>query len=291
MSDHSRDCLLMVHAHPDDESIPTGATLAHYAAAGFRVVLVTCTRGERGEVVANYFSRLSEVGPEELGRHRAAELHAALRELGVRDHVWLGGAGRWWDSGMPGEPENNHPRAFARASLEEAGRELVAVLRSRRPSVVVTYDPDGGYGHPDHIQAHRITMSSVAAAADENYATELGRPWQVSKVYWPVLSGSMARELAKLTNFSFPADRGLPDDQITARIDGRKHHSTKLAALRAHESQVSLDNGGLIGHAARLSEFAIEYYQLAYGRRGPAGANGHGWEEDLFAGVHHPNLH
>jgi N-acetyl-1-D-myo-inositol-2-amino-2-deoxy-alpha-D-glucopyranoside deacetylase len=278
--------LLMVHAHPDDESIPTGATLAHYATRGVRVCLVTCTQGERGEVVASDLGHLRDATPEELGRYRAGELAAALRELGVTRHVWLGGAGRWWDSGMLGTPENDDPRAFTRASLDDAMRELVAVLRTERPAVVVTYDRNGGSGHPDHIQAHHVTMNSVSAAADKNYALELGEAWRVSKVYWWVVSHSMALELAKASGFDFPADRGLPDDQITARIDGTSQVARKLAALRAHRSQVNLDNGGLIAHMAQLPEFAIEYYQLAYGQCGPNGPGEHGWEDDLFAGLH-----
>ena len=275
--------LLLVHAHPDDEVTGTGATMARYAAEGVRVCLVTCTRGERGEIVADDLAWLRDADPDELGRYREGELAAALKELGDPGQVWLGGAGRWWDSGMVGTPENDDPRAFARADPAETTRAMVEVLRRERPDVVLTYDENGGYGHPDHIAAHRVTMESLDPAADPDYAPELGEPWRVGKVYWSVLPRSAVLRLVE--EFDFPiADEmpGLPDEQITAQVDGRVFQPAKIAALRAHRSQVDLDSG-LFALFAGREDFAVEHFQLVRGERGPAGPTPQGWEDDLFA--------
>src|SRR5690349_18876390 len=160
--------LLAVHAHPDDESLATGALLATWAASGRPVTLVTCTRGERGEVIGDALAHLEGDGPA-LAAHRETELAAALAALGVTDHVFLdsvgpGGAARYEDSGMAwlgagraGSADDVPPGAFVAVPLDEAARRLAHVLRSRRPEVVVTYEPAGGYGHPDHVRAHDVT--------------------------------------------------------------------------------------------------------------------------------------
>jgi N-acetyl-1-D-myo-inositol-2-amino-2-deoxy-alpha-D-glucopyranoside deacetylase len=277
--------LLLVHAHPDDEAIPTGATIAKYAAEGVSVCLVTCTRGERGEVVSDELAYLRTADPEELGRHRAGELVAALDELGVRRHVWLGGAGRWWDSGMVGTPENEDSRAFARANPAEPVRALVEVLRAQRPTVVIADDENGSYGHPDHVQANRVTMAALGPAADPEYAPELGEPWQVRKVYWSAIPREAVLRMAETIGFEIAEDMpGVPDEAITAQIDGRKYLDAKIAALRAHRSQVNLENGFF----ARVIEepgFGLEHFRLVRGQRGPAGPTEQGWEDDLFAGL------
>jgi len=153
--------LVLVHAHPDDETIANGATMATYAAAGVHVTLVTCTRGEEGEVLVPDLAHLAADRDDDLGAHRVGELATAMQALRVSDHRFLGGAGRWRDSGMMGLASNERPDCFWRADLDEAAGELVAVLREVRPQVLVTYDPQGGYGHPDHIQAHRVTCAAV----------------------------------------------------------------------------------------------------------------------------------
>jgi N-acetyl-1-D-myo-inositol-2-amino-2-deoxy-alpha-D-glucopyranoside deacetylase len=276
--------LLVVHAHPDDEAIGTGATMAHYAKQGVPVCLVTCTRGEHGEVVVDDLAELRN-DPDRLGRHREVELADALDELGVLGHVWLGGVGRWWDSGMVGTPENDDPRAFARADPAATTRAMVEVLRRERPSVVVCYDERGGYGHPDHIQAHRVTMAALDPAADPDYAPELGEPWRVPKVYWQVIPRSRVLAMAETIGFKLAdAMPGVSDETITARIDGRAHLDAKVAALRAHRSQVDLTNG-FFAQLVRIPEFAVEHFQLVRGRRGPAGPSEQGWEDDLFAGL------
>src|ERR1700749_2364816 len=145
--------LLLVHAHPDDESIGTGATMAKYAAEGARVTLVTCTLGELGEITPPDRSPLL---PDELGQHRIVELDRACRALGVEDPRFLGGEGKYRDSGMMGLPDNDDPRCFWQASVEEAAADLVKVIDEVDPDAIVTYDANGFYGHPDHIQAHRV---------------------------------------------------------------------------------------------------------------------------------------
>nr|WP_245645948.1 N-acetyl-1-D-myo-inositol-2-amino-2-deoxy-alpha-D-glucopyranoside deacetylase [Pseudonocardia acaciae] len=278
--------LLLVHAHPDDEAIPTGATMARYAAEGVPVTLVTCTRGEHGEVVTDDLAYLRTADPDELGKHREGELAAALAELGVHRHAFLGGAGRWWDSGMAGTPENEDPRAFARADLAEAVRALVEVLRAERPTVVVTDNENGSYGHPDHIQAHRVTMAALGPAADPGYAPELGEPWRVRKVYWTAIPRAAVLRMAEEIGFEIAEDMpGVPDEAIAARIDGRDYLPAKIAALGAHRSQVNLDEG-FFADLVKREEFGLEHFQLARGERGPAGRGSeHGWEDDLFAGL------
>lgn len=277
--------LLLVHAHPDDESSHTGATMISYARQGATVVLVTCTRGELGEIVAPDLAGLRDAGPDGLAVHREIELSEALEVLGTARHHWLGGRGRWRDSGIPA---SGHPGSFAIADLDEAVYALVEILRAERPQVVVTYDANGGYGHPDHIQANRVTMAALDPAADPGFAPELGEPWQVAKVYWMTLPRRMM--LAALEAGVLPSlDRvpnSLPDEEITAVLDGRAYLSGKVAALRAHRSQVDLDNG-LLGIFAKIPEFALEHYVLVRGERGP-GSQPHGWEDDLFAGLGDP---
>src|SRR6201993_4103660 len=148
--------LLLVHAHPDDESIGTGATMARYAAEGAQVTLVTCTLGELGEIIPPSLSYLAEGDGSRLGEYRIGELNAACAELGVTDHRFLGGAGRWRDSGMMGTEGNDDPRCFWRADVDQAARALLDVIAEVRPQVVATYDEHGACGHPDHIQAHRV---------------------------------------------------------------------------------------------------------------------------------------
>ncbi len=136
--------LLLVHAHPDDESIGTGATMAKYAAEGARVTLVTCTLGEHGEIIPPSLAHLAAESEDRLGEYRIGELAAACAELGVTDHRFLGGSGRWRDSGMMGTDANDDPRCFWQADVNQAARALLDVIREVRPQVLVTYDANGG---------------------------------------------------------------------------------------------------------------------------------------------------
>lgn len=277
--------MLLVHAHPDDEAIPTGATMARYAAQGAQVCLVTCTRGEHGEVVTDELAWLREAGPEALGKHREGELAAALAELGVSRHEWLGGPGRWWDSGMAGTEENGDPRAFASADLDDAVQAMVAIVRRERPHVVISDNDRGSYGHPDHVQAHRVTAAAIDKASDAGYRPELGEPWDVPKVYWSALPRSTVVRLVEQRVWPIESEMpGIPDSEVTTQIDGREHHAAKVAALAAHRSQVNLEEG-MFAFAARAPEFGLEHFQLVRGRRGPGSVGEHGWEDDLFAGL------
>ena len=283
--------LLFVHAHPDDETLTTGATIAHYVAHGARVQVVTCTLGEEGEVIGDRWAHLAVDKADQLGGFRIGELTAALRALGVDEPVFLGGAGRWRDSGMEGTPQRHHQR-FVDADPAEAVGALVAIIRELRPHVVVTYDPHGGYGHPDHIHAHEVTMAAVAASAGAEYP---GEPWTVPKVYWTVISRTaMGAALDALDDVPDEWIRvsiddvpfGHPDDAIDAIIDVPDQLPAKVAALRAHATQVTVapnDRSLALSNNIALPLSAVEHYILA---SGTADVRDHrGWETDLIAGL------
>ncbi|MEU6478251.1 N-acetyl-1-D-myo-inositol-2-amino-2-deoxy-alpha-D-glucopyranoside deacetylase [Streptomyces sp. NPDC047017] len=300
--------LLLVHAHPDDESINNGATMARYAAEGARVTLVTCTLGERGEVIPPGLAHLSGAA---LGAHRHEELAAAMAALGVTDFRLLGGAGRYGDSGMMGLADNDDPDCLWQADLDEAAEQLVAVVREVRPQVLVTYDDNGGYGHPDHIQAHRVALRAAALAADPAVRPDLGAPWEIAKIYWTrtprsVAEAAFARLRDALPGLPFDtlADLGdLPgvvaDERITTEIDGTAHAGAKAAAMRAHATQIEVAEPAF-ALSNRLAQplFTTEYYELVRGRgdgedvRGTEvrdmevqGTEVQDRENDLFAGI------
>jgi N-acetyl-1-D-myo-inositol-2-amino-2-deoxy-alpha-D-glucopyranoside deacetylase len=290
--------LLLVHAHPDDETINNGATMARYVAEGAQVTLLTCTLGEEGEILVPELEQLAADQADQLGGYRIWELRAAMTALGVSDIRFLGGPGRYRDSGMMGTPANGHARAFWNADLDEAVAHAVAVVRDVRPQVVVTYDENGGYGHPDHIQAHRVAMGAVAAAADPAYRPDLGEAWSVAKVYWCCVPRSVLQRgidaLAAAGEESFfegvtSADDlpfGVDDDQVGAAVDGTAFVEQKDAAMRAHPTQILVDGPFFaLSNNLGLEVLGVEYYRLVQGERGPAGPGPEGWEDDLFAGV------
>jgi len=285
---------MLVHAHPDDESIGTGATMAKYVAEGVQVTLVTCTLGEEGEILLEEFAHLAADRTDRLGEHRQTELAAAMAALGVSDWRLLGGPGRFRDSGMVGTPANDNPACFWRADLLDAAAYLVAAIREVRPQVVVTYDDFGGYGHPDHIQAHRVTHYAITLAASATFRPELGEPWQVAKVYWTAFPRSVVRAgiqamraQGETEGFAAMDPDDLPfavdDALVTAEIEAADYLPAKLGALRAHGTQVSVD-GGFFALADNVGAqaFAVEYYRLAAGQ---PGALVEGRERDLFAGI------
>ncbi|MEU3978598.1 N-acetyl-1-D-myo-inositol-2-amino-2-deoxy-alpha-D-glucopyranoside deacetylase [Streptomyces sp. NPDC026672] len=271
--------LLLVHAHPDDESINNGATMARYAAEGARVTLVTCTLGERGEVIPPSLRHLTGAA---LGEHRLGELTAATRALGVTDVRLLGGAGRYGDSGMRGLADNNDPGCFWRADVDEAAGLLARIVLEVRPQVLVTYDDNGGYGHPDHIQAHRVAMRAV------ELATEAGH--RIAKVYWnrvprPVAEAAFARLADELPGLPFAKAAAVDDlpgvvaaDRITTAVDGGAHAAAKAAAMRAHATQIEVA-GSCFALSNELAQplFTTEYYELVSGEAHD--------ETDLFAGI------
>ncbi len=286
--------LLFVHAHPDDESLANGATIAHYTARDAQVHVVTCTLGEEGEVVGDRWAQLAVDHADQLGGYRISELSRALHALGVTGPVYLGGAGRWRDSGMAGTQPRSH-RRFVDADESEAVGALVALIRELRPHVVVTYDPDGGYGHPDHIRAHAVTTAAVAVTGRSDDFP--GDPWAVPKFYWTVLSrDAMLAGLHALVpedlrpEWTLPPEEVTflyPDDRITAVIDADADaHAAKVAALAAHATQLTV---GATGRACALSNNLVlpilsqEHYVLVAGSAGDRDERG--WETDLLAGL------
>jgi N-acetyl-1-D-myo-inositol-2-amino-2-deoxy-alpha-D-glucopyranoside deacetylase len=283
--------LLFVHAHPDDETLTTGGTIAHYVTRGADVHVVTCTLGEEGEVIGDRYRQLAVDAADQLGGYRIGELTTALRALGIAEPTFLGGAGRWRDSGMAGTP-SRHWQRFVDADMGEAVGELVGIIRQLRPHVVVTYDAKGGYGHPDHIHAHEVTKAAVAASGGNEYP---GEPWTVPKLYWTVMATSaMASGLDALEGVPAEWIRvsvdevpfGYPDDEIDAVIEVPDQLPAKVAALRAHATQVSVAPNGrscALSNNMALPIGAIEHYILAAGT--PGERDDRGWETDLLAGL------
>jgi N-acetyl-1-D-myo-inositol-2-amino-2-deoxy-alpha-D-glucopyranoside deacetylase len=289
--------LLVVHAHPDDESITTGALMAGYVADGVQVTLVTCTLGEEGEVLVDDLAHLAADAEDRLGEHRLTELAAAMDVLGVTDWRLLGGAHKYRDSGMAGTPANDRPDCFWRADLLEAASDLVAVIREVRPQVAVTYDDFGGYGHPDHIQAHRVLTYAVALSAVASFRPDLGAPWRVLKVYWAALPKGMLRagiialrEAGERTGFAAmdPDDLplGVEDDLVTTAVDHSAFLEAKMSALARHATQVQTD-GGFFALSNNLGSKAmgVEYFRIAAGELAPP-FDDQGRETDLFNGIH-----
>ncbi|MGW2261879.1 N-acetyl-1-D-myo-inositol-2-amino-2-deoxy-alpha-D-glucopyranoside deacetylase [Streptomyces sp. NPDC004749] len=293
MTDLPARRLLLVHAHPDDESINNGATMAKYVAEGALVTLVTCTLGEEGEIIPPGLAHLAADREDTLGPHRIRELAAAMRELGVTDHRFLGGPGRYRDSGMMGLEQNGRPGAFWSADLDEAAGHLVDVIREVRPQVLVTYDPGGGYGHPDHIQAHRVATRAAELAGTADFRPNSSGPHTISKIYWNRVPRTVAEEgfeRLRAAGAAFPGVAALDDlpgvvadSEITAAVDGTPYAERKAAAMRAHATQIAVD-GPFFALSNNLGQpiFATEFYELVHGRSGaPAGER----ESDLFAGV------
>ncbi|MGQ4600986.1 N-acetyl-1-D-myo-inositol-2-amino-2-deoxy-alpha-D-glucopyranoside deacetylase [Nocardia sp. R6R-6] len=286
--------LLLVHAHPDDESITTGGTIAHYRRRGVPVTVVTCTLGEEGEVIGDEWALLTADHADQLGGYRILELTHALAALDAGPPQFLGGAGRWRDSGMAGTPAANKPRVFVRSG-DEAVQALTEVVLRLRPQVVVGYDPNGGYGHPDHIRAHEITTSAVHAAAEQG--------WSTPKFYWTVTDADMLRlhtaALARRTieglpgalpsGWRLPADGELaavPSQAVTTTIDVSDVLPAKRAALRAHATQVTVAPSGrefALSNNVAQPVLPEEHFILVRGPRGPLGPDGR--EHDLFAGL------
>jgi N-acetyl-1-D-myo-inositol-2-amino-2-deoxy-alpha-D-glucopyranoside deacetylase len=296
--------LMLVHAHPDDETIGQGATMASYAARGTQVTLVTCTLGEEGEVLVPELAHLASDRDDTLGKHRITELANAMKELGVTDHRFLGGAGRFRDSGMVWN-EEGHATAgddvkegtFWRADLLEASDLLVEVIREVRPQVLITYDQFGGYGHPDHIQAHRVATYATSLAAVPSYHPELGEAWDIAKVYWSAMSQSRMREglralraAGDTTSFEGMDPEGrmppftVPDEQLSAVVVADDFAEAKIRAMRAHATQIAVD-GPFFALSNNIGNqvWGTEFYRIAKGKRGPL--NEDGLETDLFAGL------
>lgn len=277
--------ILLVHAHPDDETINNGATMAKYAAGGAHVTLVTCTRGEEGEVLVPGLSHLASSDQDKLGLHRESELALAMKELGVTDFRFLGSPSvKFRDSGMMGTEPNNRADVFWQANIDTAANYLVEVIEEIKPQIMITYDEIGGYGHPDHIQAHRIAMR----------ASEIAN-WKIQKIYWNTMPKSVLAEgIAKMKEIGsdfFGAETvdDLPfakdDEFVTTLIDGSKFVDQKLAAMKAHETQIALDGPFFaLSNNLGLQIWGDEYYTLVKGEKSEP-FDGQGRETDLASGI------
>ncbi|MFP5068529.1 N-acetyl-1-D-myo-inositol-2-amino-2-deoxy-alpha-D-glucopyranoside deacetylase [Pseudonocardia nantongensis] len=287
--------LLLVHAHPDDETLTTGGTIARYTAdPDCEVTVVTCTLGEEGEVIPPELAGLAPDRGDQLGGYRVHELDAALAALGGPRQRYLGGAGHWRDSGMvlaghgtrAALPPRLHPRAFAAA--EPFGAQLAQLLEivdEVRPQVLVSYAADGSYGHPDHVRAHELTAAAAAA-----------RPDVVAKLYYAVRSTALLdKGLAELlaacdgdarrTGLRWPEPEEHPGHdvaEVTTRVDVDAFRAARVAAMRAHATQIDVRTGngwtafamsnGIVQPLLGVEEFVLD-------------GNAPGGETDLFEGV------
>lgn len=277
---------LLVHAHPDDETINNGATMAMYAALGADVTLVTCTRGEEGEILVEEHSHKAAAHDDLLGEHRVIELAEAMKALGVKDHRFLGAPDiQYRDSGMMGTEPNNRPDSFWQADVGIAANQLATIIDEIKPHVLITYDEFGGYGHPDHIQAHRVAM----AAAEKSR-------WEIEKIYWNVMPRSVIQEgidkMKELGSDFMGAESAddLPfckdDSFVSAHINGNQFVNQKMEAMRAHATQISVDGPFFaLSNNLGLQVWGNEYYTLVKGEKSEP-FDEFGRERDLFAGVH-----
>jgi N-acetyl-1-D-myo-inositol-2-amino-2-deoxy-alpha-D-glucopyranoside deacetylase len=293
--------LMTIHAHPDDETVGTGGVMAKAARQGHRVVLVTCTGGELGEIIVPELN--TPENQRRLGEMRSAELAAALRILGVREWEFLG----YRDSGMMGTAGNDDPRSFWRANLDEAAGRLVWLVRQYRPDVITTYNNYGGYGHPDHIRAHDVAVRAFDRAGDPDWypeQLEAGlEPWSPAKLYEQAIPTSLREamtarleELGRRSPWTPPEDAGpeeqaafeahlarmmLPDDRVTTWVDVGDVLPQKWEAIRQHVSQISEDGPFLaLGLEGWRQVWRREAYILRESRVKTAVP-----EMDLFAGI------
>lgn len=302
--------LLLVHAHPDDEVIGTGATMAKYVAEGAQVSLVTCTLGEEGEVLIPDIAHLAADKDDQLGPHRHGELKNAMAELGVTDFQQLGGVGRYRDSGMAWDEKQ---RAVARdilregifwtADLLEAANELVTIIRAKRPQVLITYDEYGGYGHPDHIQAHRVAMYAYILAGVASHRPDLGEAWTIQRVLWSAMSESHLREGIRRLRAAGDTESwgGLdpegelppmasPDSALAVCVDGGPYGRQKIEAMRSHATQVETEGwffqvGKVLGDEAWGKEFFRHAAGAPFPESEGSSRESRTLPDDLFAGL------
>ena len=280
--------MLLVHAHPDDETINNGATMAYYADRGAQVTLITCTRGEEGEILVPELTHLASSNEDRLGQHREGELRDAMKVLGIKDHRFLGAPNRMWrDSGMMGAEANNRSDVFWMADIDEAAKYLIEVIEEVRPHVLVTYDEIGGYGHPDHIQAHRVAMRAAEKCRSGG--------WEIPKIYWNTIPISVIKQgieamkgtgnqffgVEKAEDFPFAQ----PDELVSTVINAEDFADKKMEAMRAHPTQISVD-GPFFALSDNLGfkVWGKEFYRLVHGKKS-APFDGDGRETNLFAGI------
>jgi N-acetyl-1-D-myo-inositol-2-amino-2-deoxy-alpha-D-glucopyranoside deacetylase len=281
--------LMIVHAHPDDEVIGSGGTFARYDSEGIRTVLATATLGEEGEIVVKEMdtpenhARLAEI--------RRQELRRATEILGIRHQEFLG----YRDSGMAGLPTNEHPECFNMADLDEATGRLVRLVRAYRPQVLVSYNAHGGYGHPDHIACHKVTLAAFDAAADPARYPEAGPAWAVAKLYEMNRPREITRQAweqmhergmkTPLDNPDYDITRyTAPDEVVTTQIDVGDYIDRKRAALLEHVTQIAAD-GPFMSMPEDIARqwSGVEHFTLLKSRVPLLDHDG--YEDDLFSGL------
>ena len=280
--------LLLVHAHPDDETINNGVTMAKYAKDGAQVTLVTCTRGEEGEVLVAELASLASDKDDKLGQHREVELKDAMAHLGIADFRFLGAPNKKWrDSGMMGTPQNDRTDVFWQSDLDESANELVKIILEIKPQVLITYDEFGGYGHPDHIKAHRVAMRAAEIAETKG--------WKIEKIYWNTMPRSVIQmgieKMKEVGSDFFGAESvddlpfAKPDELVTSVVHASEFVPQKLAAMKAHATQIAVDGPFFaLSNNLGLSVWGDEYYTIVKGEKAaPFDENGR--ELDLFAGI------
>lgn len=278
---------MAIHAHPDDEVIGTGGTLAHYADEGIQTVLVTCTLGEEGEIVVAEWD--TPENHAKLDVIRRQELQEAVDILKISHLEIL----PYRDSGMMGRPSNEHVECFNKADPREATGRLVALVRRYRPHVMVTYNEEGGYGHPDHLMAHRITVDAFAAAGDATQYPDAGEPWTPLKLYvigsrrslwlraWEVMRERGITTKTPLDDPDFDPKRFSDDPRPATAINITAYLPQKLAALRVHRTQIKPDWPYLaVPDDVRLELMAEEFFVLLQSRVDTPTD-----EKDLFDGI------
>lgn len=280
--------LMAVHAHPDDESLYMGGVLAHYSDERVNTILVTCTRGDLGQISSPELN--TEENGRQLGGLRDAELRQAIRVLGVRKFYQLG----YRDSGLLGAASNDHPRSFHKADMGEAIGRLVRLVRRERPDILISYDESGDYGHPDHIKAHQITVAASQAAADAAAFPEAGDPWNICKLYYSYIRPSLwlramekLRERGMKTDLDEPGfnrDRYRDDPRARTVIPVTDFLKRKIEALQCHRTQANVYLPILTMPESFLRDFAgYESFILA---ESCVGFPDQGKiETDLFAGL------
>lgn len=266
--------ILAIHAHPDDESLYTAGTLAHFAARGAEVSVLTCTLGEEGEVIGSRYAHLvaADGGADQLGGYRIHELTGALAAIGAASPQFLGGAGCFRDSGMLGTPANEHPRAFIKADVEDVAELMACWIRRLKPTMVLVYDDGGTYGHPDHVKAHQCGVRAIERAADyadpdldtvarsgvavaaadaesHDYA-QIFPAWTVERGYWMMQSHSRLAAGLEDIRHSIPEEWTMPEptelfctpDEATTWVVelDEAAYAAKVAALQAHATQVTV---------------------------------------------------
>ncbi len=274
---------MTVHAHPDDEAISTGGILAKYSAEGIRTVLVTCTKGELGKAEDPlYRPPRPGMGIAEI---REKELAAAIRILNICAYHNLS----YKDSGMAGTQGNSDPKAFTRADITEAAHRLAGIIRRERPHVIVTYDENGIYGHPDHIMANRVTQKAFAVASDSNLPLDEDEPpWQPCKLYFFALPKALLKKFRQAAeNAGRPETAstdliGTLDDEITTRIDVTRFLDQKFEAVFSHASQFGPSHPfHHLPNALKVEMFGVEHFVCILGCGQPVD----GKETDLFHGL------